>query len=88
MSRTIGWFTGITSILFPILRSAALNLNKLIAKVKDRRCLAMARMNKLKPFLDYLACISIVTFNYHSIGCEDDLFDIVNIGQDRVDEDR
>lgn len=50
----------------------------------------MARMDKSKPFPEHLARIPVVTFNYHgsySIGHEDDLFDVMNIGQDRVDED-
>ena len=90
VSRTVGWFTAITSILFPIPTSAIAELNELIAEVKDRRGLAMARMDKSEQLPQHLAHIPVVTFNYHgsySTRHEDDLFVVVDIGQGHADED-
>ncbi|KAL9035007.1 MAG: hypothetical protein Q9180_005092 [Flavoplaca navasiana] len=90
VSRMVGCFTAIQNIVFSTLCSAAATFNELIAEVKDRTSIAMARMDKSAPIAGHLTHTHIIMFNYHgpySIDHEEDRFVAVDIGQDSADED-
>ena len=89
-SRTVGWFTSMTDILFSIPTSTEMQLDELIAEVKDCRSSAMRKVDLSRQFASHHSKVPVITFNYngsYSTNPEGDDFSIIDIGESRADED-
>ncbi|KAG9230477.1 hypothetical protein BJ875DRAFT_546147 [Amylocarpus encephaloides] len=90
LSRTVGWFTSMTYVIFSVNSHAEEQLGELITEVKDKRTSVMAGVDLTDQFSKREDEVPVVTFNYHgsySTNNERDCFDIIDIGEARADED-
>lgn len=88
VSRTVGWFTYMFSILIFI--HERMPLEKIIAHVRDIKRKARENVDFSERFPKVGKDIPIITFNYlgsYSRSQKDDLFEVIGIGENRCDED-